>query len=192
MIFRLSIVFVLSVFTIAPARVFAVEQINEGQLSRDQRLSNAVAETGLTLDDAARTLLTQKCQTAQQQLIKIQDNTDKLIGLRIETYSSFQRELQAIKLRMARQGVDASEIDLLIGKLQQSLDTLTLKADTYGTTLDDVITVDCMQKPEQFKAGLILLRAQRTEVFKSANSLRTIMEDAQQNTFTQLKKRLTA
>lgn len=192
MFFRILSIFgfILIIFIASP--VFAVSANIDGQLTTDERLSNAVSEQNFSLDDATKQFLAQKCKPAQQSIVGLQESTDKLVGLRLQTYGTFQQELQAIKLRMARQGVDASEIDLLIGKLQQGLDKLTLAADSYGLTLSDVITVDCAQKPEQFKAGIVLLRAKRTNVLEASENLRNIMKQADQNTFQQLKQRLTA
>jgi hypothetical protein len=191
MYFRLTIILLLSVATFIPMRALAVDMpMTESSLSREQRLSNAVSEQHLVLDENAKSLLAQKCKNAQTILVQIQDKTQKLVLLRSDTYGGIQKELLALKLRMARQGADASEIDLLIGKLQQKLDQFTLAANTYGTSLDDVITVDCAQKPEQFKAGLIVLRAQRSDLESAAQNLRHTMESARRNTFDQLKNRL--
>jgi len=187
----LTIIMLVAVFFV-PLRVLAVDaSSSDGQLSREQRLTNAVNGQKLALDDVKKAILVQKCQAAQESLLKLQEKSDKLVELRADTYGTFQKELQAIKLRMARQGVDASEIDLLIGKIQQGLDTFTLVADAYGTSLDDVIAVDCTQKPEQFQAGLVVLRAKRATLLASADNLKRVMDHAKQNTFSQLKKRLT-
>jgi len=189
---RISAVILLILAIILPVKAFAIDApVSSGSSSRDQRLTSAVSDQHLVLDDAKRALLVQKCENAQSALMKIQEKADKTAELRTNTYGTFQKELQGIKLRMARQGVDASEIDLLIGKIQQGLDSFTLAADAYGTSLDDVISVDCTQKTEQFQAGLIVLRKQRANLLVAANNLTKIMEAAKQNTFSQLKKRLT-
>lgn len=188
---RLLTVIILAIIITLPVHVLAVEPSTDSHLTRDQRLNNAVSEQSLQLSDSAKQLIVAKCSYAQNSLIKIQSNTDKIIGLRTETYSMLQRELQAIKLRMARQGVDASEIDLLIGKIQQGLDNLTLTSDAYNTTLGDVINVNCAQNPEQFQAGLVVLRSERADLLKAASDIKAILHAATDNTFYQLKKRLT-
>jgi len=192
MFLRIVVVSLVTVGLFIPVSVFAVEQSNDSQLSTDQRLTNAVNDQHLVLDDTTKALLNQKCQVAQANLQKLQEKTDTVVESRINTYTTFQKELQAIKLRMARQGVDASEIDLLIGKLQQGIDDLTLTANNYGTTLKDTVTVDCVQKPEQFQAGLVVLRSRQPLLLRSADNLKKIMNDANTSTFLQLKKRLTA
>lgn len=177
-----------AIMLIFPVSTFAQQSPST---TSDERLSKAVAEQQLTLSDAEKQTLSDKCQAAQKQLIAIKSKTDKVVQLRVSTYSTIQKELQAMKLRMARQGVDASEIDLLIGKIQQSLDKLTISADDYGLALKDIISLDCGQKPEQFMAGLIIVRAQQAKLLDSARQLTATLESANNGTFNQLKKRLT-
>lgn len=157
----------------------------------DERLSQAVITQNVVLDDTSKSIIISRCQNAQNLLRPIQDNTNKLVQARIDTYSYIQDELQAIKLRMIRQGADASEADLLTGRIQQALDQFTIQADRYGTSLDDVIGVNCQQQPEQFKAGLIVMRLQRAKLFNDAINLKNIINNSDTNIFNQLKKRLT-
>lgn len=168
-----------------PAKVMA-----ETASSREDRLNKAVSEQQLVLDDGTKASIQAKCQNAQAILISIQDQTESLIRRRLDTYNGIQKDLQTIKLRMIRQGADASETDLLTGKIQQSLDIFTLQADKYGVSLDDVVRVNCQQKPEQFRAGLVLMRAQRALLLDSAKELKSILGNSNNDTFKQLKARL--
>ncbi|MFO0882144.1 MAG: hypothetical protein U0491_01725 [Candidatus Saccharimonadales bacterium] len=181
--------FLLVLLLVVPISTVIAEQEMNGTV--DSRLSKAVSDQQITLDDAAKSTISVKCANAQQQLAAIKEKTSKQVQLRIDTYSDIQKELQAIKLRMARQGVDASEIDLLVGKVQQHLDSVTLAASNYGSSLDDITQVDCAQKPEQFMAGLFIARVKQKQLYKEANELKSTMNTADTSTFNQLKKRLT-
>jgi len=184
----LAIAVIISVLFL-PLNVLAEDRPNNS-LTREDRLTNAVAAQSLVLDDSTKALIQAKCQYAQAILATVQDQTESLIRKRQDTYSSIQKDLQTIKLRMIRQGADASETDLLTGKIQQSLDSFTLQADRYGVSLNDVISVNCVQKPEQFKAGLVLMRQQRSKLLDSAVALRKMVSDSNENVFKQLKERL--
>jgi len=159
--------------------------------NREDRLLKEVESQQIVLDDTTKSMIQSKCSNAQNILQSVQDESDKLIRQRIDTYSDIQKELQAIKLRMIRQGSDASETDLLTGKLQQGLDKFTIQADSYGMALDDVVNVDCQQKPEQFKAALVVMRIQRSMLLDLAQDLKSTMHDSDESIFAQLKKRLT-
>jgi hypothetical protein len=174
-----------------PLKILAQTTDISNGTSSDERLSQAVVTQNIVLDDASKASIVSKCQNAQSSLKLIQNDTDRLVRARIDTYSYIQDELQAIKLRMIRQGADASEADLLTGRIQQALDQFTLQADHYGTSLDDVVGVDCQQKPEQFKAGLIIMRLQRAKLLDDAINLKNIINNSDSSIFNQLKKRLT-
>jgi hypothetical protein len=189
-LFKLSIITILSVVFI-PAITFAESSGDITSLSPEERLTQAVQSLNITIDDNQRAIIAQKCQSAQAILLNTQDKNDKIVRSRIETYTVIQKELLALKLRMARQGVDASEIDLLIGKIQQAIDNFVLASNTYGTTLNDTLSINCIDKPEQFRAGVVLMRAQRVKLLDSATSLKRTAQVADSSTFSQLKKRLT-
>ena len=176
---------------IIPVKVFAVDApYGETTMTREQRLTNAVQSQQLVVDDVSKAMLAQKCAAAQKILTGVQERSSKQIILITNTYSGIQKEMLAIELRMSRQGADASEIELLIGKLQQKLDQFTISANTYGTSLDDTITVDCAQRPELFKAGLVMLRAHQGELQATVQNLYITLQNAQRETFEQLKNRL--
>lgn len=192
MFFRALLVFIVATILSIPFESVTAQDSSAGITgTRESRLNQAVIEQNVSISDGQRALLIEKCQNAQILLRQQQEKTDKLVRLRIETYETIQKELQAIKLRMGRQGVDASEIDLLIGKLQQGLDKFTLASNAYGAAIDDISTIDCAQKPEQFLAGLLVARTKRALLYESAANLKRILEVAQDGTFYQLKKRLT-
>lgn len=156
----------------------------------DDRLSGAINDQHLQLDESKQNDIKLKCQATQHIFSDMQQKTDGLIRKRVDLYNELQKDLIAIQLRMVRQGADASEIDLLTGKIQQGLDRFTLVADQYGTSLNDVMLVNCTQKPEQFQAGLIMMRMQRSLLLKSATDLKNSMLQAPQDTYIPLKNRL--
>jgi hypothetical protein len=172
-----------------PAVVFA-QSVQFDLAEVNSRLQKAVSDNGVVLEETAKTTLVAKCATAQLYLKEIQNDTPSQIQLRTNTYSEIQKELQAIKIRMKRQGADASETDLLTGKLQQALDKFNAQAVIYQQSLDDLIKVNCQENPEYFQAGLIVMRAQRAKLLDYSLNLQSIMDNSKVNIFDQLKKRL--
>jgi hypothetical protein len=156
----------------------------------EARLQQAVTDAGVVLNDTQRASILTTCQSAQAVLARIQQSTGSLIEERSTFYVGVQQELQAIKLRMVRQGADASETDLLTGKIQQGLDDFWLKADDYRLALGDVVSVNCQQQPEYFKAGLIVMRLKRALLLESAVQLKAVVQNSNDSIFSQLKQRL--
>jgi hypothetical protein len=168
----------------------AVAQSDGTLNSSEERLSRALNSNQIKLDDEARLELSNKCKNAQIIIRQLQIEAEKSVILRIKTYSSINADLQAIKLRMLRQGSDASETELLTGKMQQIIDQFTVDADKYGTTLNDLVSIDCTEKPELFLAGLLLARTQRTKLYSESTSIKSLVNNSNQTIFYQLKKRL--
>jgi len=154
----------------------------------ESRLQQAVIDYQLVLSGDQRMNLLARCPTAQAKLVRIQQNTNFLIEERVSLYTEIQQELQAIKLRMIRQGADASETDLLTGKIQQGLEDVSALADDYKLALDDVIGVDCAKQPEYFQAGLMVMRLKRAALLDTLTQLNATICDDQ--LFEQLKDRL--
>lgn len=172
--------------------VLAEDNITDNSMiSREDRLKNAVQTQNLVLDDSSRTNIVTKCQNSQAILRGVQVQSDAAVRQREDTYNTIQKEVLAIKIRMARQGSDASEADLFLGRMQDSLDQFTLTADKYGTALNDSINVDCQHNPEHFMASLILMRGHRSKLNTTAHKLNTIVRNSIHDTFDPLKKRLT-
>jgi len=171
-----------------PANILAENATNNAS-DPTSRLQLALDNSKITLDDTTKANIVSKCQGAQIVLRNVQLETDKATRRRTGVYNSIIIDLQAIKLRMNRQGSDASETDLLTGKLQEIVDQFTIAVDSYGTTLSDLIAIDCTAQPEQFEAGLILARGQNLAVLGLATKFKQTTNN--NLIFEQLKRRLT-
>ncbi len=176
--------FVLSLISIGNANA---EIVNSDV---NQRLNSYVSKYGIVLDEKSNNDVLQKCTTIQNQVTILQANSSIAVTKRLNTYSNLQKEIRAVELRMMRQGVDASELDLFIGKIQQGQDSLTLAADNFGTAADDIRLVDCQKRPEQFKAGLIELKSLHKQLVETSKELRLLIEKSPNTTFGPLKDRL--
>lgn len=176
--------FVLSLISIGNANA---EIVNSDV---NQRLNSYVSKYGIVLDEKSNNDVLQKCTTIQNQVTILQANSSIAVTKRLNTYSNLQKEIRAIELRMMRQGVDASELDLFIGKIQQGQDSLTLAADNFGTAADDIRLIDCQKRPEQFKAGLIELKSLHKQLVETSKELRLLIEKSPNTTFGPLKDRL--
>lgn len=183
--------FFIFVSSFVPIHSVLAEQATYTGSTTEDRLNRAVSDQHLQLDATRQNTIKTKCQTSQAMLKELQQNTEILVRQRVEVYSNLQKELIAIQLRMTRQGSDASEIDLLNGRIQQELDKFTIMADQYGISLNDLILVDCVQKPEQFQAGLVIMRLKRAQILTVATDLKNTLLSASVSTYEPLKKRLT-
>lgn len=154
----------------------------------NKRLQQVVINKGIVLNTAQRINIITNCKNAQTLLGYIQQRTDSQVEERINIYTTIQQELQAIKFRMRRQGADASETDLLTGKIQQGLGDFNNLVSEYKLALLDVVSVDCTTQPEYFQAGLIVVREKRAALLGVLEQLQVIV--CNKEPFEQLKNRL--
>lgn len=131
-----------------------------------------------------------RCQNGQIQLSNIQTDTDNATSKRLSVYSTIQKEVKAIELRMTKQGADASEIDLLIGKLQQDLDTFTEQSRYSQQIAQDIQSINCVNNPELYTAAIIEYNEVRRNVYDTATDLKKTIISAPRETFSPLIDRL--
>ena len=159
------------------------------QVSDNQNNPQA-GNTVTTLDEARKASIVANCQKSRVALNRVEQVATTAIEERNSLYTNIQQELQAIKLRMFRQGADASETDLLTGKVKQSLEDFSAKATDYQKALTEVASIDCQQQPELFQANLIVMRLKRALLLESSLQLKTVFENSEKDVFGQLKRRL--
>jgi hypothetical protein len=91
---------------------------------------------------------------------------------------------------MTKQGADASEVDLLIGKLQQNLD-IFIEQSRYTQLLSEAIaTIDCNTSPETYVSAMQEYKDARQLLYQSAAELKNSVLAAKQQTFDPLIDRL--
>jgi hypothetical protein len=185
---RIILVFLCALVVASMSGIAGAETVQE---TREERLDVVILQQNLTFDDTQRASIKSKCPEAKQLLRNLRVDTETSIRKRLEIYNNMQKDLQALNLRFARQAVDASELDLLSGKLQQNLDEFTIESAAYGTAINDAIEVSCDTSPERFKAAVILTRTKYNLLGDKAAQIKDTLQSAKQYTYPQLKKRLT-
>lgn len=178
----------LGLFIIAPTQGFAAENYSNDTTGRLNSLVNKYSINTLNENDTKQ--VADNCVNLQTQIAQNQFAISSQIRQRITIYTDLQNEIKALELRMMRQGIDASELDLLIGKIQEKQDELILTADKLGTVGDDIRIIDCRSRPEQFKAGAKEYKQLQQKLIVSAKEARQLIVNSPQSTFDPLKDRL--
>jgi hypothetical protein len=178
-------------FLFALSLPLSVVGAQSAQQEVEKRLKSAVEERKITLTQEDKQDIQKKCKASQEIIRESQTDANRAVSKRTEIYQDLKKELQALSLRFSRQAVDASELDLLVGKLTQGLDSFNQKSDTLNGAYQDALIINCKNKPEEFKAAVIILRAQHSYVYEESQDLRALFANAKTNTYPQLKERLT-
>jgi small-conductance mechanosensitive channel len=174
----------LALLTITPAVVA------EGVIGSTERLQELQQRRSVTVPEDQKSTIIAQCGQGKANVIVIQAATESSVKKRLAIYETIQKEIKAIELRMSKQGADASEIDLLIGKLQQNLDAFTEKARYSQQLAEDISTIDCNASPEIYKAAADEYIETRNNLYTTAAELKKIIITAPNDTFTPLADRL--
>lgn len=143
------------------------------------------------LDEPTKAVVIARCQAAQDAIRTSQKAIDVAVRKRILLYGTMQKELKALEMRMTKQGADASEIDLLIGKIQQELDKFAENSRIYQQLSEDLAIIDCVANPDVFVNGLNTLRLNQKNLQLTALNLYSIISQSPESTFNPLIDRLT-
>lgn len=162
----------------------------EDSSSLNDRLQAIVVEKNITLDDAKRALVIERCEQAQAILRQQAVRTEAAARKRQASIQDAQKEMLALKLRLARQNTDASELELLRGKLQEDSDRFAVASSSYGQAAADALTAGCKERPELFMAALISVRGHRLEQLAAAKEMTALLRTVQGVTVPEIKERL--
>lgn len=162
----------------------------EGAIGPTERLQELQQNRGVVVTPEQRDSVSKQCNENKPQLLTLRDAEDAAVRKRLTVYSTIQKEVKAIELRMSKQGADASEIDLFIGKLQQDLDAFTEQARYSEQLAEDIATIDCSATPEYYQAAVEEYAENREKLLATATELRSMVQDAPNTTFSPLIDRL--
>lgn len=132
-----------------------------------------------------------RCGDSQKRLLSLQRQNSILVQKRVSVYNDLQKEMKALELRLARQGADASELDLLIGKQQVALEALNNTQKNYDSLLSDLRAINCAENPGLYLAGVSEIYKMQQKLREAAKDVYTILQESPKTTFFPLAERLT-
>lgn len=174
----------LAIITLTPS------VIAEGIVGPTERLQDIQQRRATTVAEDQKSAIILQCNEGKNKITTIQLASDSSVKKRLAIYETIQKEIKAIELRMSKQGADASEIDLLIGKLQQNLDTFIEQARYSQQLAEDISTIDCNASPELYRAGADEYMEVRNNLYTTSSELKKVIIVAPNETFAPLADRL--
>jgi hypothetical protein len=182
---KISGLIIAIVLLVIPVAVYGQSVNSEPEYLKSIYSENEIVFSSDKIDE-----IKQSCPVVQSTMAELQNSTDKELRNRLTAYSDAQKELKALEIRISKQGADASELDLLIGKIQQSLDEMNSLGQEHVTLTRALAVVDCRQYPQYFAVGIQKLRQTRDSLSASSRDLKSAMLNSKQSTFEPLAKRL--
>ena len=186
---RLFLSLFVALFTLSFSGSYVLAQQSK-ELDTNQRLNLLVSKHKIILSEQETLNITQNCSQKQQAIFEIQSQIDSSVSKRMQLYTELINQISAIEHRLIRQGADASELDLLIGRIQLLIDDLTVSADNYGLTAEDSRLINCQLNPEKFAASIKELQDTHYKIVSLSDELVEVVKASTNSTFSSLSDRL--
>lgn len=154
------------------------------------RLKIEAATQKVTLDEATRVKIQNSCQSTQNVLKSIRQKEQKIQRERKDTYLDVQNEIDALQLRIKRQGIEVGGVAAALVSYRELTDQYDRLSKLYMDNLNDSIAIDCRVNPEPFIAGLALIRQKRAQLLENTNQVKTYIFTDVQTQFEIIKKGL--
>lgn len=158
--------------------------------ARAARISALKEQFKISLSDKEKTLVSSRCVGAQGELRKISTRLLVTSKEREVSYSSAILNLIQLKSALEAKHTDTSNIDLLIVLYQQKKTSFDTAILAYELSLEDVVSIDCVHNPDDFRAALEGVRSARKPVVDASSQIREITRSNLKTTFDSILIRL--
>jgi len=139
--------------------------------ARNARITKLKETYRIVLDETERQRIVMRCVPAQKRLLAIEGRLVASADKRRKIYQGIIDDLNKIRVRLLNQEVDTSSVDLLIATYQEKLEFFNARVQSYDISLEDSVVVDCQDKPDDFRAALEGVRANRKLVADASGEL---------------------
>jgi hypothetical protein len=154
------------------------------------RLQAAATSQNVALSDSQKSLLKETCKTAQANLRLLRQKEPRTYESYSETYFDIQNEISALEIRLNRQGVVVKGIDRTFLNYKERIDQYERLNDLYQRSLDDVAAVDCAANPNEFYAGVAVVRQLRAQLLVATQGIKEYIYNDVRSQFNQVKLQL--
>lgn len=150
-------------------------------------LNEEATKQSITLDDTSKNKVQNTCQVAQNNLKSIRQKEQRVQRERSETYLDVQNEIDALRLRVMRQGIETNGVAKVLLAYREQTDQYDRLSKSYSDALNDTVSIDCRANPEAFIAGLELIRQKRASLLDTTKILQAYVDNNVHDQFNRIK-----
>jgi hypothetical protein len=129
-----------------------------------QRTALRKAELNIQLSQSQTQALAQKCTAAQKALQAIKTKDEARIDKRKQAYTKLSAKLNEAVTGLQKQGANIESLKLQQQAFNTQANQYLIDAQTYATTLNDLVLLDCTKDPTGFEVTLLSARQLRTQL----------------------------
>ena len=192
----LAVVFLVALVA-APARAVLGQDglvndtsVNYNQDARQARINELKSVYRITLSESEQQDVSVNCKVAQKNLVRLSGELSQVTIVRRKVYMGSISSLKNVRLRLSTSQIDSSNLELMTVSYQQKLKAFEVASENYVLTIEDAVTLDCSEKPEDFRAALEGVRAARKKVVTATSEITEITRSSLKTTTDTLTARL--
>ena len=145
----------------------------KNQQEQKQRIEKRKVELKTKLTNLQQTRIKQRCKPAQGLITGATAKLNLVEKNRSEKYTALLQKLNEAETKLAKEGVNTTDLKTQIAVLQTKVDTFKTDLTAYKQSITDTKEIDCTTDPVGFKASLESSRALLAKLKVDATEIRT-------------------
>jgi hypothetical protein len=142
-----------------------------------QRLSQRKTALKVQLSSAQAVSIAKGCSVAQLGIQEIKTKGVASANTRHETYTKLATDLNAIIDHLERESINTAALKSAQTKFNTAINKYLTDAESYKTTMDDGVVMDCVADAAGFQATLLSARQFRTQLSSDVSAIKAAVPD---------------
>jgi hypothetical protein len=156
----------------------------------ETRLNDYNQSNPVQLSPEESQIIIDGCDVIKQNIVEARDRVSNTNNNRAEVYSDIEKKLSAIQIRMSKQGIDTSVIDLLLANYRIEFNNFKATSEKYLLVLSDTALIDCKSQPDLFKSAVLTARQTREQLAEALKRIRNLYDNSFVSSFELLERQL--
>lgn len=178
------------IFAISPVLSNTAIANTDAKNAYEIRLNEYKQSNPVQLSTEESQIIIDGCDVIKQKIVEARDRVGNTNNNREEVYSDIEKKLSAIQIRMSKQGIDTSVIDLLLANYRIEFNNFKATSEKYLLVLSDTALIDCKSQPELFKSAVLTARQTREQPAEALKRIRNLYNNSFVSSFELLERQL--
>lgn len=142
-----------------------------------ERIQKRKTELKISLTNTEKVRIKAKCKASQGLLSSVGGRVKGIETSRTQVHQNIIKHLTELSEKLKNKGVDTTELDANITKLQELINTFNIDLDAYKHAVSDLVAIDCATDPDGFKASLETARTALKKTQDDSKAIRAYVKD---------------
>ena len=147
------------------------EETEDKKAEREARAEQRREKIAERLSEEGQARIAERCIAAQEKLNTALTRLAEVSENRNAKYTALMEKLGSVATKLSEAGVDTGELETSVTQTQTLIDEFIADFDNYTNVLDDTISLDCQDNPQDFKLALEDAKLVRLDMINSSQAI---------------------